>query len=112
MDSAAQPLAEITFTGAVIEWRGPAPFLFVAVPQGQVSELRYAAKLASYGWGVVPVSAEINDAAFTTSLFPRDGGYLLPVKVAVQKAAGIGLGDNVKVRITVAERTGAKPPSR
>jgi len=98
------PLAEIAFAGTVIEWRGPAPFLFVAVPDELVGELRYAAREASYGWGVVPVSAAINGAAFTTSLFPRDGGYLLPVKVAVRKAAGVGLGDRVQVRITVSVR--------
>jgi hypothetical protein len=109
MESEMQPLAEIAFAGTVIEWRGPAPFLFVAVPEDQVSELRYAARLASYGWGVVPVSAVINDAAFTTSLFPRDGGYLLPVKVAVQKSAKVGLGDRVQVRITVVDRAGSKP---
>jgi hypothetical protein len=90
------------FSGTVIEWRGPAPFLFVAVPDEWVAELRYAAPLASYGWGVVPVAAELDGVPFTTSLFPRGGGYLLPVKVAVQKAAGIGIGGPVNVRITVA----------
>lgn len=112
MEPEEQPLAEIAFAGTVIEWRGPAPFLFVAVPEELVGELRYAARLASYGWGVVPVSAVINNAAFTTSLFPRDGGYLLPVKVAVQKAAKVRLGDRVEVRITVVDKVGAKPPSR
>jgi len=106
------PLTEIAFAGTVIEWRGPAPFLFVAVPEDQVSELRYAARLASYGWGVVPVLATINDAAFSTTLFPRDGGYLLPVKVAAQKSAKFGLGDRVKVRITVVGKAGSKPLSR
>lgn len=95
------PLAEITFVGTVIEWRGPAPFLFVVVPEELVGELRFAARQASYGWGVVPVEAAINGAGFATSLFPRDGGYLLPVKVAVRKAAGVGLGDRVEARITV-----------
>jgi hypothetical protein len=103
------PLAEIAFAGTVIGWRGSAPFLFVAVPEDQV---RYAARLASYGWGVVPVLAAINDAAFSTSLFPRDGGYLLPVKVAAQKSAKVGLGDRVKVRITVVGKAGSKPLSR
>jgi hypothetical protein len=101
MEFDQQPLAEIAFDATVIEWRGPAPFLFVPVPQELVGELRYAARQASYGWGVVPVEAGINGASFTTSLFPRDGGYLLPVKVAVQKAARVGLGDDVAVRITV-----------
>jgi len=104
MNSETLPLAEFAFAGTVIEWRGPAPFLFVAVPEERVGELRYAARQASYGWGVVPVTAQINGAVFTTSLFPRDGGYLLPVKVAVQKAAGVGLGDCVAVKIAVSAR--------
>ena len=109
MQSEEQSLAEIAFAGTVIEWRGPAPFLFVAVPEDQVSELRYAARLASYGRCVVPVLAAINDAAFSTSLFPRDGTYLLPVKVAEQKSAKVGLGDRVQVRITIVGKTGSKP---
>lgn len=69
-----------------------------------MGELRYAARQASYGWGVVPVEAAIQGAASATSLFPRDGGYLLPLKVAVQTAAGVGLGDRVQVRITAAHK--------
>lgn len=107
MNPDGQPLADIAFVGTVIEWRGPAPFLFVAVPEALVGELRYAARQASYGWGVVPVLAVIDGIAFGTSLFPRDGGYLLPVKVAVQKAAGVGLGASVAVAITVTARSPA-----
>lgn len=98
---ASEPLFEAEFEGSVIEWRGPAPYLFIVVPDEYVAELRRAARLASYGWGVVPVNAVVDGAAFTSSLFPREGGYLLPVKVAVQKAAGVGIGSQVMVRITV-----------
>jgi hypothetical protein len=49
----------------------------------------------------VPVEARIGDAVFTTSLFPKDGGYLLPVKSAVRKAQGISAGDAVTVEMTV-----------
>ncbi len=96
-----EPLFDAAFAGTVIEWRGPAPFLFVPVPAAHVDELRLAARLASYGWGVVPVKAEVEGVHFTTSLFPRGGGYLLPVKVAVQRAAGVEIGTLVTVRITV-----------
>jgi hypothetical protein len=53
---------------------------------------------------VVPVAARIGDTAFTTSLFPRGDTYLLPVKVAVQKAEGVGLGDRVHVRMEIVAR--------
>ena len=91
----------LRFRAEVIEWRGPPPFLFAAVPDAHVGAIRYAAMTASYGWGVVPVVATIGDTEFATSLFPRDGGYLLPVKRAVQTAEGIGLGDRVAVAMRV-----------
>lgn len=94
-------LFDTQFSGCVIEWRGPAPYLFVAVPEEHVDALRHAARIASYGWGVVPVSAEIDGFAYTTSLFPRSNGYLLPVKKTVQRATGVALGSLVAVRVIV-----------
>jgi len=101
MSSDRQPLADFTFAGDVIEWRGPAPFFFVAVPPEWVAEVRYAARQASYGWGVVPVQAIAGGVPFTTSLFPRDDGYLLPLKAAVREKAKIALGDMIAVEIRV-----------
>lgn len=91
----------IAFAGEVIEWRGPAPFYFVAVPESQVGEVHWAARTASYGWGCVSVKAEVAGVPFTTSLIPRDGGYLLPLKVAVRRKAGFGLGERIKVTMTI-----------
>jgi hypothetical protein len=91
----------IVFDAAIIEWRGPAPFLFARVPDEHVGAIRYAAMTESYGWGVVPVVARVGNSEFATSLFPRDGSYLLPIKVAIQKAERVGLGDKVMVRMRV-----------
>ena len=104
MSHGIDPLASIAFEGEIIEWRGPAPFLFVPVPDEHVGEIRWAAREASYGWGVIPVDARIGEVAFTTSLFPKDGSYLLPVKVAVQRVANVGLGDKVRVRMRIDSR--------
>lgn len=104
VDRDGEELAAIAFEGEIVEWRGPAPYLFVPVPTELVGEVRYAARLASYGWGVVPVEATIGGIRFTTSLFPRDDTYLLPVKVAVQKGAGVGLGDRVGVTMRIVAR--------
>lgn len=98
---ASEPLADITFSATVIEWRGPAPHYFAAVPPEQVGEVAYAARLASYGWGCVPVSATVNGVDFTTSLFPKDGGYLLPLKLAVRRQADIATGDTIGVRMQI-----------
>lgn len=99
--SYAPPLLEIAFAGPVIEWRGPAPFLFVALPDDQVEAVRAAARAASYGWGVVPVTATIGETRFTTSLFPRAGGYLLPLKDKVRRATELTLGDVAVVAMRI-----------
>lgn len=94
----------IAFVAEIIEWRGPAPFLFARIPDDHVGEILHAALSASYGWGVVPVAAKVGESEFTTSLFPRDGTYLLPIKVAVQRSEAVGLGDRVRVTIQVGRR--------
>lgn len=95
------PIADISFTAEIIHWRGPSPFYFAAVPEEHVGEVRYAARQASYGWGVVPVEAEIGGVTFRTSLFPKDGGYLLPLKVDVRKRAKIDLQGPVQVAMRI-----------
>ena len=92
---------EIAFESEIIEWRGPAPFLFAPIPHEHIGAVRYAAMTESYGWGVVPVVATIGDTLFATSLFPREGGYLLPIRVAVQRSEGVGLGSRIAVRMRV-----------
>lgn len=99
---AALILADLTFSGPLVEWRGPAPYFFVSVPDECVAEVRYAARLASYGWGVVPVHATADGVVFRTSLFPRGAGYLLPIKSAVRRTAGIELNRPVVVRMVIA----------
>src|ERR1044071_8007814 len=67
---------EWTFTGEVIEWRGPAPYLFVAMTPVDSEDLKEAASGLIY-WGQVPVHVTIGGTEFTTALFPRDGRYLV-----------------------------------
>ncbi len=97
-------LFQCSFTGDCFVWRGPAPFLLVAVPEMFAAELHYAARQASYGWGMIPVEAVIGGMPTITSLFPRNSGYLVPVKLAVQRAAAVGPGDSVTIKLTVRPR--------
>jgi len=92
---------ELTFASRVIEWRGPAPYYFVPVPDEESADIREVAARATYGWGVIPVEARIGEVVFETSLFPKDGGYLLPLKNAVRTPQGITSGDDVTVEMTV-----------
>lgn len=91
----------VEFTGRVVEWRGPSPYFFATVPEEQSADIQEVAATATYGWGAVPVEARIGGTVFTTSLFPRDGGYLLPLKTAVRRSRNLAAGDDVSVRMTV-----------
>jgi hypothetical protein len=88
---------ELEFTGEIFYWRGPAPYLFVAVPEELSREIKSVSREVTYGWGVIPVHARIGKTEWTTSLFPKNGLYLVPIKMVVQKAEGIGVGDEVKI---------------
>jgi len=92
---------QLVFAGRVIEWRGPSPYYFVPVPDEESADIREVAAMASYGWGVIPVAARIVEVTFKTSLFPKDGGYLLPLKDAVRKPQGLTTGDDVSVKMTL-----------
>jgi hypothetical protein len=92
---------DLFFTGRVVEWRGPSPYFFVPVPDAESADIREVAAVATYGWGVIPVAARIGETAFETSLFPKGGGYLLPLKDAVRKPHGLDAGDDVTVQLTV-----------
>lgn len=89
------------FNGKIFHWRGPAPFLFVAIPDKQSRDIKAISREVTYGWGVIPVHARIGKTEFTTSLFPKDGRYLVPIKVVVQKSEDIGEGDDVKIRLEI-----------
>jgi hypothetical protein len=47
------------------------------------------------------VVARIDDTEFSTALFPKDGRYLLPLKDAVRRPAGIELDQVLAVSMRV-----------
>ncbi len=92
---------EFEFTGEIWHWRGPAPFHFVTVPEEQAADIQALASDVTYGWGMIPVQARLGGTAWKTSLFPKDGGYVLPLKDAVRRAESVELGDTIEVELTV-----------
>lgn len=94
---------EVRFTGEVWFWQGPSPWHFITVDDPAAAALRDAAPDVSYGWGMIPVTATIGRTRWTTSLFPKDGAYVLPVKAVVRRAERIDLGDVVDVRLEVGD---------
>ena len=93
-------LMAFEFEGPVIEWRGPAPFYFVAIPKEESDDIKFLAKGIEY-WGQVPVTARIEDTEFSTALFPKDGRYLLPLKNSVRESARIALDQIVGVELSI-----------
>ena len=92
---------ELEFTGEMWFWRGPAPFHFVTVPDEESQDIEAISGEVTYGWGCIPVAARVGKTKFTTSLFPKDGGYIVPIKVAVRKAERIELGDTVQLHLSL-----------
>ncbi len=91
----------IEFIGKIFFWHGPSPYYFVTVPAEQSYNLKVISGLVSYGWGVIPVHAQIGDTEFKTSLFPKEDRYVVPLKVSVRKAEDLNEGDEVSVRLEV-----------
>ena len=92
---------QMAFSGPVWEWHGPAPHHFVTVPEAEAGMLEAVSEMVTYGWGMIPVAVRIGETEWTTSLWPKDGGYIVPLKAAARKAEGIEVGDVVEVRLTV-----------
>jgi hypothetical protein len=95
------PSVELSFTGEVVAWRGPSPYHFVAIPEAECREIADLSSLVTYGWGVIPVTAQLGTTMWTTSLFPRAGRYLLPLRDTVRKAEAVEIGDAVSVRLLI-----------
>ena len=95
------PKLELSFRGPMVLWRGPSPYHFIEIPEAESREIGDVASLVTYGWGVIPVSVRIGETAWTTSLFPRNGAYLVPIKDAVRKAEGLELGETADVELSI-----------
>ena len=92
----------LTFTGALWYWRGPSPYHFVTVPEDECVALASVSGLVSYGWGMIPVTGRVGESSFTTALFPKNGGYVVPIKDAVRVGEQLVLDDLVTVHLEVA----------
>ena len=92
---------EFEFDGEIWFWRGPAPWLFVTVPEEVSDDIEGIAELVTYGWGMIPVRARIGNTEWKTSLYPKDGRYIVPIKASVRRAENLDEGDTVAVRLDV-----------
>jgi hypothetical protein len=92
-------MEEIKFFGSVFEWRGPSPYYFIEIPAAQSAQIKERAAQLTYGWGVIPVTGVIGETQFTTSLIPKEGLYLLPIKNLVRFGENLEVGQYVQASI-------------
>lgn len=89
----------------VIEWRGPAPYCFAPLDDDAVDVVREELSVPSYGWGcfyaevtLLPDRAGAREAVtWRTALMPHDGGFVVPLKNAIRRPAGLTAGDAVEL---------------
>lgn len=91
----------IEFSGIIWFWRGPAPWFFVTIPESQSQDIKAISNFVTYGWGVIPVHVRIGKTKWTTSLFPKEDCYIVPIKASVRKAENIAEGDTVSVHLEI-----------
>lgn len=93
----------LEFSGEVWFWKGPAPFYFLWVPEAESREIKAIESLVTYGWGMIPVSARIGKTEWATALWPKDGRYVLPLKVRVRRAENIEEGVPIAAQIEIVQ---------
>ncbi|MHA6784385.1 DUF1905 domain-containing protein [Pseudonocardia saturnea] len=76
---------ELGFSGEVWHWKGPARDFFVTVPDPECAAIESASALVTYSWGMLPVRARIGATEWTTSLWPKDGQYVVPRTARVRR---------------------------
>jgi len=91
----------IEFSGKIIFWRGPDLWFFVTVPAKHSRDIKAISNLVTYGWEAIPVHMRIGRTEYTTSLFPKNGRYLVPIKVSVPKAEVLEKGDKVSISLEI-----------
>lgn len=91
----------IEFSDTIWFWRGPAPWYFVTVPLEQSQDLKAISGFVTYGWGMIPVTVRIGKTEWKTSLFPKDGRYIVPIKASARTREKLEEGDEVTVRLEV-----------
>lgn len=91
----------IEFTGKIWFWKGPSPFYFVTVPAEHSSEVKAISGFVTYGWGMIPVTVRIGRTEWKTSLFPKDGLYIVPLKDSIRKAEHLQEGNEITVHLEV-----------
>ena len=72
----------------------------MSLPEEMSGDVRAHSFALRRGFGSVRVEVTLDSETWQTSLFPvKEGGYFLPVKVAVCRKVGIVAGDEVTLEL-------------
>ncbi len=95
-------MLEFSFIATLWMSDGQGAWHFVTVPVEFTEPLR-AASGPRTGFGAVPVTAQLGQVVWKTSVFPEasSGCFVLPVKRAVRERNDIEAGDEVEVTLQV-----------
>lgn len=91
----------LEFSGEIWFWKGPAPWYFVTVPAQECEAIKAVSGVATYGWGMIPVTVQVGNSRWTTSLFPKDESYIVPIKARIRTKEKLAEGDEVMVQLEI-----------
>jgi hypothetical protein len=67
----------------------------------QSEELDIYKRELTYGWGVIPCQVTLGAVTTNTSLFPKNGVYLVPLKDILRKPDGISVGHQITLSLQI-----------
>ncbi|MEM6997341.1 MAG: DUF1905 domain-containing protein [Patescibacteria group bacterium] len=93
------------FSGELWEFQGPTSWYFVSLPTDTHAELKMISREQGPGFGSIRVEATIGSSTWKTSIFPdsKSKTFLLPIKKSIREQESISAGDEVRVRVKLAE---------
>jgi Domain of unknown function (DUF1905) len=93
---------QFRFTAPLWLYSGKGAWHFVTLPKSAADEIRFF-NTSVKGFMPIPVTVQINDTVWKTSIFPdsKSGSYLLAVKTAVRKTENLKAGDDVMLTLSV-----------
>ena len=97
----------LTVSGTLLGWRNDGGLLATYLKiEGEAANLISAHELHSRitrgkrrGFGSVKVNARCGGSAWSTSVFPQDHGWFLPVKALVRRAEGLEESGEIEVEL-------------
>lgn len=93
---------EVDFKAKVWIYEAPAPWYMITVPVEVSSQIKKLFGHLHRGWGSIPVTVQIGESNWKTSIFwEKKGTYLLPIKKAIRIKQNITNGSTASVKLFI-----------